>query len=164
MTTDNYIDPGEPRFVIKGRHVLFALLGFFAVIIAVNLVFIIMAVRTFSGEEVSRSYMQGLEYNQVIEARRAQAELGWQAGVNLADGEVLVEISRPGGSPVSGLFLEGSLRHPADTELDRALAFREREAGLYVAQAADLPDGQWILTARVEGDRPFEMEHRLWRR
>lgn len=164
MTTDNYIDPGEPRFVIKGRHVLFALIGFFAVTICVNALFITMAVRTFSGEEVERSYMQGLEYNSVIEARRAQAELGWEAGVNLAAGEVLVEIARPDGSPVSGLFLEGKLRHPADTALDRPLAFREREAGLYVAEASGLPEGQWVLTARVDGERPFEMERRLWRR
>lgn len=164
MTTDNYIDPGKPPFVIKGKHVLFALIGFFAVIIAVNAIFVTRAVSSFPGEEVERSYMQGLEYNQVIEQRRAQAELGWQAAVNLTGDQILVEIARPDGSPVSGVFLEGTLRHPADTSLDRPLAFRERESGLYVAEAADLPEGQWILTARVDGDRPFEMERRLWHR
>lgn len=164
MTTDNYIDPGKPPFVIKGKHVLIGLIAFFAVTIAVNAVFITQAVRTFSGEEVERSYMQGLQYNQVIEQRRAQAELGWQAAVNLTGGQILVELSRPDGSPVSGVFLEGALRHPADTALDRSLAFRERESGIYVADAADLPEGQWILTARVDGERPFEMERRLWHR
>ncbi|TGY90583.1 hypothetical protein E5163_05545 [Marinicauda algicola] len=164
MTSDNYIDQREPRFVVRGRHVLFALVGFFAVVIAVNAVFIAFAVKTFSGEEVERSYVQGLEYNRVIEARRAQAELGWQAAVNMTGGQVLVEIARPDGSPVGGLFLEGALRHPADTGLDRPLAFRERETGLYVAEVSDLPEGQWILSAHVDGERPFEMEHRLWHR
>ena len=42
MTSDNYIDQREPRFVVRGRHVLFALVGFFAVVIAVNAVFIIL--------------------------------------------------------------------------------------------------------------------------
>lgn len=164
MTSDNYIDGGEPRFVVKGKHVLFALIGFFGVTIAVNALFITLAVKTFSGEEVERSYMQGLEYNRVIEQRRAQEALGWQAAVNLAGDELLVEITGPDGGPVSGLFLEGALRHPADTDLDRPLVFRERESGIYVAEARDLPEGQWVLHTHVDGARPFEMERRLWHR
>lgn len=164
MTTDNYVDREPPRFVIKGHHVLFGLIGFFGVTIAVNVLFITLALRTFSGEDTPRSYVQGLEYNEVIEARRMQAEIGWQAAVYLEDEQVFVALESAEGEPVSGVFLEGRLRHPADTALDRPLAFHEREPGVYVAEARDLPEGVWILTAQVDGARPFEMEHRLWRR
>ena len=46
--------------MIKGHHVLFALIGFFGVTIAVNVLFITLALRTFSGEGTPRSYVQGL--------------------------------------------------------------------------------------------------------
>jgi nitrogen fixation protein FixH len=153
-----------PRFTIKGWHVLVGMICFFGVIIAVNTIFIANALRTFPGEETRRSYVQGLEYNDVIEARRAQAELGWTASANLTDGRVLVEVVDPDGAAVTGLRLTGTLQHPADMSQDRELVFTEVRDGVYAAGASDLPEGRWTLAASADGDTPFALEAGLWHR
>ena len=151
-------------WTLKGWHVLVAMVAFFAVIISVNAVFITLALGSFPGEDTRRSYVQGLAYNDVLEERRAQAELGWSASANLTADRVLVEVRDAGDAPVQGLRLTGTLRHPADMELDRALTFTEVRAGVYAAGIADLPAGQWRLNAQAAGDAPFAVEADLrWR-
>jgi nitrogen fixation protein FixH len=157
-------DAEQSGFTLKGWHVLVAMVMFFGIIFAVNTVFITTALNTFPGEETRRSYVQGLEYNQVIEARRAQAELGWSASANLAEERVLIEVRDADGAPVTGLRLIGELQHPANMSADRDLVLTEVRDGVYAAGAGDLPDGRWTLAARAEGETPFELETQLWRR
>ena len=151
-------------WTLKGWHVLVAMVAFFTVIISVNAVFITLALGSFPGEDTPRSYVQGLAYNDVLEERRAQAELGWRASANLTADRVLVEVRDAADAPVQGLRLTGTLRHPADMELDRALTFTEVRAGVYAAGVADLSAGRWRLDAQAAGDAPFAVEADLrWR-
>ncbi len=154
----------QPRFTIKGWHVLVIMIAFFGIIFTVNAIFITTALDTFPGEETRRSYVQGRDYNQVVEARRAQEALGWSATANLAEERVLVEVLDADGAPVTGLRLEGQLQHPANMSYDRDLVFTEVRDGVYAAGAGDLPEGRWTLTAEAAGDQPFALETRLWRR
>lgn len=163
MTTDNLVDKTPPVFVVKGHHVLVVILGFFAVIIAVNSIFITMAVRTFRGEEVERSYMQGLVYNEVLAERRTQAEMGWHAGINLVEDALILAVEDRSGDPVEGLKLEARLRHRVDMAYDQALVFTEGEPGVYRAPIPDLGEAAWIVSVSAE-NQPFEMEHALWPR
>ena len=79
------------HFQVRGWHVLTALLAFFGAIIAVNIAFAVIAVRSFPGEDVRRSYVQGLQYNDTLAERRVQQALGWQASADLRhDGEEAV--------------------------------------------------------------------------
>ena len=68
---------------LRGVHVLWMVIGFFALIIGTDTYFIISAVNTFPGEQVRNSYVLGLDYNREIEERSKQADLGWtvEAGV-----------------------------------------------------------------------------------
>ena len=154
----------QPRFTVKGWHVLVIMVAFFGVIFTVNGIFITNALRTFPGEETRRSYVQGRDYNQVVDARRAQEALGWSATTNLAENRVLIEVLDREGQPVRGLRLEGQLQHPATMSYDRDLVFTEVREGVYAAGAADLPDGRWTLTAENAGEQPFTLETQLWRR
>jgi nitrogen fixation protein FixH len=160
----NDVYDGPARFTIKGWYVLAGMIAFFAVIISVNVVFITLALRSFPGEETRRSYVQGLAYNDVIAEREAQAALGWTASANLTQTQVLVRITDSGGAPVSALALVGVLQHPADMDLDRALAFEELRPGVYAADAQGVAEGQWRLTAEAGGETPFVLERALWRR
>ena len=146
---------------IRGWHVAVMFLAFFGVTMGVNAVFITMAYRTHPGEDVPRSYVQGLNYNDALDRRRAQAELGWTARVNQVGQELLIEVRDAAGETVTGLDLVGSMNHPTDTSQDCVLAFREGREGLY---RVDLPcggEGVWRLRARNDGDTPFELEHVL---
>lgn len=152
-------------FQIRGWHVLAAMLAFFGVVIAVNVIFAIYAVRSFPGEDVPRSYVQGLRYNETLAERRAQAALGWQASASLARGgegavlEVLLRTRE--GSPLDGAQITGELEWPTTSQFDRGLVFRQAGPGRYVADLGALRDGRWRLRARAErsdGALDFEAE------
>lgn len=140
-------------FEIRGWHVLAGMLAFFGAIIAINIAFAVLAVRSFPGEDVRRSYVQGLQYNATLAKRRAQAELGWQAQAGLrtagAGALVFVTLQDRRGRPLDGAVIEGELQRPASDRLDRALTFEQSGAGLYVAHLDDLPGGRWRLRARA---------------
>ena len=64
---------------LTGKHVLLMLVAFFGVIIVTNVIFINAAVTSFRGEDVKGSYRQGLEYNETLETRKSEGQLGWSA-------------------------------------------------------------------------------------
>jgi len=164
MTRSEETPTRRREFRLTGWHVLAILLVFFGVVFSVNGFFITTALNTFTGEEATRAYVRGLEYNAVLDARRAQAELGWSAAVNVADGRILVSVTDPDDAPVGGLDLSGELRRPGDPALDRPLAFSEVRAGVYSAPGEDLEIGRWLVRVRAAGDDPFELERDVWLR
>lgn len=153
---------------LSGRGVLLCLIGFFAVVIAVNAYFIFVSVDTFRGEDEQKPYLQGVEYNQTLARRAAQRSLGWRAAVSasrLASGEVRVAVAltRPDGTPQPGVKLQGELRHPADENRDRSLKLREVSPGSYQAYLSGIHPGRWdILIQTARNDVPFEASRRLW--
>ena len=154
------------RFEVRGWHVLAALLGFFASVIAVNVGFAVIAVRSFPGEDVRRSYLQGLAYNDTLAARRAQAALGWSASAGIegdaAEATILVELRARDGQPINSANLTGELRWPTDSRRDRALTFERAGEGRYRAPVGALPRGRWQLRASASdasgGALDFESE------
>jgi nitrogen fixation protein FixH len=135
-------------------------------VIAVNVVFMVFALQSFPGEDVRRSYLQGLAYNDTLAEREAQAELGWRAAAELRSsitGAELVIIMRDrDGAPLDRLTLTAELRRPADDSMDRSLSFVSRGNGVYVATLGGLAPGDWRLRARAadsgSGALDFESE------
>lgn len=155
--------PARP--VVTGKHVLIAMLAFFATVIAVNGVFITLALQSFPGEDVKRSYLQGLAYNQTLVERRAERALGWRAEVAFAmtaQGPALEAYVRDSGAQaIDGLRIEGVLRRPAESAHDIALSFSPRGQGRYVASISNLPPGVWDLRATARrGEQRFSF---TWR-
>jgi len=134
---------------LTGRHVLLAVIAFFGVLICINGVFIYAAVGTFRGEDVARSYRQGLDYNQTIEARRDQAALGWSAEIQTETLEneirqITVVLTDALGQPVAYDQIEGRLRHPVDSSLDIHFETATEISG---ALKLSVPAGRRILIA-----------------
>lgn len=156
------------KFELKGGHVLAMMLAFFGITITVNAVFAAYAISTFSGEDVSKPYMRGLEYNRTLAAREAQERLGWSAEIDAARGGgssivVTVKISTSGGIPKVGLAVRATFRRPTDASLDRTIALKAVEAGMYRAVVKGVSRGQWDVTASAkssEGD-VFEAGRRI---
>jgi len=152
-------------FRLNGWHVLAIITAFFAIVIAVDVVFVVMAVKTFPGQVSSTPYEDGLAYNRSLAQLQAQERLGWQATAAAEPGTVAIEMRDRSGTPLGGLALTGRLERPA-TEAGRVpLAFHETRPGRYVAHVEDLA-GAWDLTAHA-GDAAghrFEASRRLtWR-
>ncbi|HYE44111.1 MAG TPA: FixH family protein, partial [Caulobacteraceae bacterium] len=91
-------------FTVKGRHVLFGVVGFFAVVIALDSLFVTWAVQTFPGEVSTRAYEDGLAYNRTLAARQEQKALGWTAKVlqGAQPGAVRVAFAGPSGETLDG--------------------------------------------------------------
>lgn len=162
------MSPQDGGFVIRGRHVLMAVLAMFGIVIAVNLAFVFFALDTWTGLSTPNAYQKGLTYNQVLAARDAQRDLGWQGSLELgqrdtADSLTLTLTDRDG-APLDGLEVGGLLRRPTHEGLDQTLAWQGHGAGRYTV-LVELPQrGNWDLEVTADDGRhpPFEMKARLW--
>lgn len=141
---------------LQGRHVFLIISSFFLVMFLVNGVFIWRAVATFPGEEVEKSYLQGIHYNETLEQRAIQAELGWGAevGVDGQDGgQIMVRMLDQAGSPIGNLDLNVR-QHKIGQSAAEAYALRSIAPGVY---AAALPEGsagrlEFVVEARRRGE------------
>lgn len=152
---------------LTGRMVLACLVGFFAIVMAVNAVMMTAAVKTFAGLAADDPYLAGLAFEQEIAAARAQQALHWQVQgriVRTEDGQARLEISArdPNGSPISGLTAAATLVHPTDRSLDRDLTMTEMAPGQFRGESMSDP-GQWDLVIELarDGEREFRSRNRV---
>jgi nitrogen fixation protein FixH len=155
-------DPTPTGFRLTGWHVLAIVTGFFAIVIAVDIGFVVMAVKTFPGEVSATPYEDGLAYDRSLAQLRAQERLGWRATAEAEPATVSVEMRDRNGQPIAGLALSGALERPATAAGRRVLAFRETRPGRYVAMPGDL-SGAWDLTVQAAGRKGerFTADRRL---
>ena len=154
--------PPRPPFVIKGWHVGLSVVAFFAVVIAVDALFLVLAYRSHPGQVAARPYETGLIYNSELERLRAQEQLGWRASAEARPGAVAVHMVDRAGRPLTGLDLTVTLQRPATDRGRAVLHFEERRPGQYVAERPGL-SGVWdtrIETAEAAGP-VFSAERRL---
>lgn len=141
-------ESGPSSRVFTGRHMAALVVGFFLVVIAVNLVMARFALSTFGGTVVDNSYVAGQQFNGWLEKAEAQKRLGWTAGVErTADGTVMVAAERAG-VPLAGALVTGVARHPVGRAPDIALRFEAADDGRYRSDQA-LPEGRWQVRLRI---------------
>jgi len=156
---------------IAGRHVLAAMLAFFAVIVSADSIMIYKAVTTFGGVDNTNAYRDGLAYNTRIARARQQAELGWQAIVDVPMNppRVRVTMRDVAGNAVTGLRVEATFGRPATVRVDTALSLVEVTPGSFEAPLPqDAGPGAWIAAVRAfrAGDDAlvplYQTRRRLW--
>ncbi|MBT3371532.1 MAG: FixH family protein [Rhodospirillaceae bacterium] len=153
---------------ITGRKVLAMLLGFFALIVAVNGVFIYFALDSFSGLSTQNAYVKGLNYNRTLAQNRAQKATGLQITATASQpGQAVVldvVVKDRHGKPIENLTLSGQLRRPTHEGEDLPLEFQAMGAGSYRATATPEALGQWDLRllAQVADADDYRWEKRLW--
>lgn len=125
---------------LTGRKVFLITAGAFGVIIAVNVLMAVQAVRTFPGLEVKNSYVA----SQSFEAERtAQEALGWTLNETYADGELRLSFRDAGGLPVRVEGLSATVGRTTGSADDLKPDFAWTN-GDYVA-TADLAPGKWMI-------------------
>jgi nitrogen fixation protein FixH len=156
---------------IKGRHVLWAMIGFFGLIFAVNGVMVYLALSTYSGLVANEPYRKGLDYNERIVADERQAKLGWTADAAIDRRRIVVTVNGKDGEPLAGLVVSGRAARPASARSDRSLEFKEISAGRYAASLGDATAGTWqidielrqsLRDVRQEDAPRFQLRRRLW--
>jgi len=131
-----------------GRHMLAIMLGFFGVIVAVNLSMATVAARTFGGKVVENSYVAGQQFNGWLAEARAQERLGWSTPIGLdAERRVTLMAATTAGA-LDGAQVAAVARHPLGRAPDVTLAFRADGPGRYVSTGS-LPAGRWQVQLEV---------------
>lgn len=161
MTSRAASAPVQGAFVLKGRHVLMIIVGFFAVVIGVDSAFVWLAVRSHPGQVSVTPYEDGLLYNHHIAQLDAQARLGWSAAAETGRDTVILTYRDREGGPVRELKVAGRLERPATEAGHHSLTFSEVAPGRYEARVAVV--GAWDLTAEARDaqGRAFVAERRL---
>ncbi|MCB2130137.1 MAG: FixH family protein [Rhodobacteraceae bacterium] len=125
---------------LTGRKVFLITASAFAVIIAVNVVMAVKAVRTFPGLEVSNSYVASQSFDA---DRAAQNALGWTLTESYADGQLRLSFRDAAGQPVRVENLSATVGRPTEASDDLNPEFAWA-AGDYVAPASLAP-GKWMI-------------------
>ena len=151
-------------FEITGKHVLFAVIGFFAVVIGVNAIFLKVAIQSFPGEQDEKSYYQGLNYNETLAEKARQADAGWRLLLIETpglEGEQVLDVKLVGrdGDPIYNAILAGEISRPSTDDGQQVLAFYPVRDGIYRAKTTGLEAGAWdlSLTARKDGEEETEI-------
>ncbi len=159
----------ESAFRLTGWHVLAMLSAFFGVMIAVNILFVVLAITTHPGEIAPRAYVQGLKFNDAIAERDASIARGWKMGAALhptaSGAAVVVKLRDRAGDPVRGADVTASLRRPVASDDDRTLHFVEIAPGDYRADIGPLQHGQWLFegAAQTAQGRVVADARLMWR-
>lgn len=149
-------DTAETGFRLKGWHVLAGFVGFFGVIISVNIYMASQAIGTFPGLEVDNTYVFSQEFNERVED---QNRLGWVVEAEDRDGWIRLSITDPDGQPVRPQEIHAVVGRPTDStdDLVPQLAWNGRgfEAPL------ELTEGKWIVRFSAIAEDGTEFLQRL---
>jgi nitrogen fixation protein FixH len=143
--------PGGAPFT--GRKFLYVMLGFFGVIIGVNMLMAWLAVNNFRGVVVDSSFVASQDFNRDFARMAEQDKRGWMVEAVIQDARAVVSLRGPDGAPLTGLIVTATAMRPLDEREDRPLALRETAPGVYEA-GQDLPPGRWVLQLVAEGAGP----------
>lgn len=136
------IQVARPGFT--GRHMAAVMLGFFGIVIAVNVLMATLAAGTFGGVVVENSYVASQQFNRWLDQAGAERGLGWHADIRrAADGTIAVALK---GVP-AGATVTGEAWHPLGRAPDRVLHFAP--AGTGFRSRETFPAGRWRIRITV---------------
>ena len=122
-----------------GYHATAILVGFFAVVIAVNLVMAHFATSTFGGALAENGYVASQDYNRWIADSAAQDRLGWDVAARVESGRLVLD-TKGVAHPVATVIAE----HPLGRVDDRAIPMTV--AGVHLLRSSEaMPVGRWKL-------------------
>lgn len=141
---------------IRGIHVFGGFVGFFGIIIGVNLILATQAVRTFSGVEVKNSYVASQEFDM---RRTAQQALGWDVDVTLEGDELILAITDEAGLPVTPESIESIFGKATSVAWDQTPEFAF-DGAVYRA-VVDGGPGNWNLRMTALAANGTEFRQRV---
>jgi nitrogen fixation protein FixH len=125
---------------LTGKGVLAITVSAFGVIIAVNALLAVQAVRTFPGLEVASSYVA----SQTFDAdRTAQKALGWHLASSYDGKHLRLDLTDHAGQPVELATVTATIGRPTEASDDIILQITRKE-GAYLAPVTLRP-GRWVV-------------------
>ncbi|MGX5851357.1 FixH family protein [Mesorhizobium sp. PL10] len=157
----------QSRREFTGKHMLLTVLGFFGIVIAVNLTMATLASTTWTGLVVENTYVASQQFNEKAREGRAQAALGWEGSLTIVSGEVRYSVADAKGMMVPLHGVRVLFRHPAYDAQDRAVTLAAASGGHAdrhgeFAARYTPKDGVWIV--EIDADAGLALPFRDVRR
>lgn len=137
----------ERRFT--GRHFLIIIIGFFSVVIGVNVWLSVVAYRSWTGVVVDDSYASGLDFNEKVQLAREQEALGWKGGLSYSPGTIRLDLVDGSGKPLDVADVTVVVTEHIGAASDQTLTMTRNADGSYAASAV-LPSGRWDAIAMAK--------------
>lgn len=134
-----------------GRHMFVAVVAFFFVIIAVNLLMAGLATRSWSGLVVKNSYVASQSFNEAVAAKRRQDQLGWRGKFAANGTEIGYRLTSRSGEPVVASMIQLTFRRPAYEAEDHIVTLRKGQDGTFSVRHR-LADGIWVVEVLADTD------------
>lgn len=139
----------------RSRWVPYAFVAFFGVVLLANALMIWIAFATWTGLQTQNAYQKGLAYNRTLDEAAAQAALGWEVDLALAQAEARtlaleLALEGPYGDLIEDAAVSAAFVRPTHEGHDRVVTIPHRYGGEYEAEV-ELPlAGQWELHLTIE--------------
>ncbi|WP_345719153.1 FixH family protein [Rhizorhabdus phycosphaerae] len=134
-----------------GRHMAASMVGFFTVVIAVNVTMATVASRTFGGTVVDNSYVASQHFNRWLDEAAAERKLGWTISADRS-GDRADVLLRGTDGPIAGATVTAIAQHPLGRDHDRPLRFESLGHGQY-RSTQSLPAGRWRLRIEIRNGK-----------
>jgi nitrogen fixation protein FixH len=153
--------PADPR-AFTGRHMWLLVIGFFGVIIAVNVGMAIVASTSWTGLVVTNSYVASQEFEEKRLAHQAQKAAGWQATFTYSPGHAKLIVIDSAGDPIDLGAVTLKVNRPVGGHDDQAVALERALDGGYAAPL-HLAAGVWdaLVQADETAKGSFELHERF---
>jgi nitrogen fixation protein FixH len=152
----------EKRFT--GRQFLAIMLASFVLVTAVNGLMIWYALSTWSGLVSDSAFAEGLGFDRVLAASRAEAALGWKGTIAYEpSGRIVFHLVDASGQPLSRMGVSMVMLRPTREGFDRTAALLETAPGRYEAGIHAPLSGVWDVRVVVAsgGQTRFHAEQRI---
>ncbi|QDY71220.1 FixH family protein [Qingshengfaniella alkalisoli] len=141
---------------LTGKQVFIGVAAAFGVIIGVNLVLAVQAVRTFPGLEVANSYVASQEFDR---KRAVQLALGWDIAASYDNGMLRIAITDGDGRPVHAASVLATVGWATSTHDDINPAFAW-DGDAFIAPAK-LEPGNWNIRLIAVAEDGTEFRQRI---
>lgn len=150
------------RSAFTGWHMLAIMVGFFGIVIGVNITLAVMAARSNTGLVVEDSYKAGLTYDRDMAKAKLDAAMDIHPKLHLVGDTLRVALVNSNGMPVDVKALNLTLGHPVSVTTDEVMTFTAETPGIFTSQAR-LTEGVWEgdLVATLSSGETWEQPIKL---
>lgn len=145
-----------------GTHMLLLALGFFGVIIAVNVGMAVVSQTSWTGLVVENSYVASQEFETRRLAHLKQQEAGWTSSFAVRNGQAVLTLVDGSGKPVDLGTVTVKINRPVGGHSDQVLTLAQGPDGTWTAPIS-LDTGIWeaLVDAPKTALGPYDLHERF---
>lgn len=132
-----------------GRHMFILTTAFFAIVISVNILLAVFAVRSWTGMVVPNSYVASQQFNEKTAALEQAAAMGIRAWLTYGGGKISITLRDAANDPVRAASLALKIGRPSNESEDRSLTMACGSGGVCSAETLL---GQGIWSGQIEAE------------